>query len=340
VSKAGHFRRYTRDQLSADIWDAKREVVRRFLPSVGAPLRAGATHQYSVFPDERNVVCVGVGRKLSNGKGTQEYAVRVYVRRKLPRSRRGPHLIPESIGSVRTDVIETGSFKALADSVTLTRQRVRPIGPGVSVGFASGNQLVAGTVTGVVAKDGNFFVLSNNHVLAFENRLPVGTDIIQPASLDGGHDTADRIGTLASFIALSQGDNKLDAALARLDPAVEVTDRFPGLIQLDTVQSVAAVAQSRVAKLGRGSGYTRGAIEDLGIDAQVDFESGQFSFVDQLLIKGIGTPFSNGGDSGALVVSASGACQPVAMLFAGSPQHSLATPIDRVLQSLGVALIR
>jgi hypothetical protein len=340
VSKAGQFRRYARDQLSTDLWDAKREVVRRFLTPVGAALRTGANHHYSVVADARNVIGVGVGRKFSNGKGTQDYAVRVYVRRKLPRSRLGPHVIPESIDGVHTDVIETGTFKALADSLALSRQRVRPIGPGLSVGFASGDQLVAGTVTAIVAKDGHVFVLSNNHVLAFENTLPVGTDIIQPASLDGGRDAEDRIGTLASFVALSQGDNKLDAALAQLDSAIKVTERFPGLLQLDSVQSVAAVAQSRVAKLGRGTGYTRGTIEDLGIDAQVDYESGQFSFVDQLLIKGIGTSFSDGGDSGALVVTGSGTCQPVAMLFAGSPQYSLATPIDRVLQTLGVALLQ
>jgi hypothetical protein len=177
-------------------------------------------------------------------------------------------------------------------------------------------------------------------VLAFENTLPVGTDIIQPASLDGGRDVEDRVGTLASFIALSQDDNQVDAALAQLDPGINVTERYPDLIQLDSVQPAAAVAQARVSKLGRGSGYTLGTIEDLGIDAQVDYETGQFNFVDQLLIKGNGASFSDGGDSGALVVSATGACRPVAMLFAGSPQYSLATPIDRVLQALGVTFIQ
>jgi len=339
VSKARQFRRCGRDELGSDIWDAKREVLRRFIPSRGAQRRGREAHHYSVAPDERNILGVGVGRKISNGKGTKDYAVRVYVRCKLPRSRLGAHAVPESIGGVLTDVIETEAFRALADSVTLARQRLRPLGPGVSVGFASGERLVAGTVTGIVTKDGGSFVLSNNHVLAFENTLPVGTDIIQPANLDGGDEPVDRIGTLTSFVALTDGTNELDAALARLDSAVGVTDKFPGLIELDSVQSTAAVAQLKVAKLGRGSGYTRGMIEDLGIDAQVDFETGQFSFGDQLLIKGIGGPFSDGGDSGALVVSASGPCRPVAMLFGGSAQYSLATPIDRVLQSLGVALM-
>jgi hypothetical protein len=339
VSTARQFKRYARDDLNTDLWDAKRDVLRRFMPSRGARPRGGATHRYSVLLDERNILGVGVGRKISNGKGTNDYAIRVYVRCKLPRSRLGTHAIPESIGGIPTDVIETAPFRALADSVMLARQRLRPIGPGVSVGFASGERLVAGTVTGIVTKDGGSFVLSNNHVLAFENTLPVGSDIIQPANLDGGNEPADRIGILASFVALTDGNNGLDAALARLDPTVSVTDKFPGLIELDSVQSIAAVAQLKVAKLGRGSGYTRGTIEDLGIDVQVDFETGQFSFGDQLLIKGIGTPFSDAGDSGALVVSASGPRRPVAMLFAGSTQYSLATPIDRVLQSLGVALM-
>lgn len=336
---ASRFIRYTRDQISADHWDAKRELVHLFLPLLAERSRTSRHHAYSVHTDERNVVGVGVGRKYTNGKGTPHYAVRVYVRKKLPPSCLGTHCVPKRVNGVHTDVIETGRFRALADSALVARQRFRPIQPGVSVGFASASQLVAGTLTAIVQKEGSVFALSNNHVLAFENQLAKGTDIIQPASIDGGHDADDRIGTLDSFITLTQDDNKLDAALAKIDAAVEATGKFPDLIRLDSVHPIEAIVQSQVAKLGRGTGYTRGTIEDLSIDAQVDYESSQFTFVDQVLIKGIGASFSEGGDSGALVVSASGACQPVAMLFGGSTQYSLATPIDRVLQAFGVTIV-
>jgi hypothetical protein len=62
----------------------------------------------------------------------------------------------------------------------------------------------------------------------------------------------------------------------------------------------------------------------------------QATFVGQIGI----TPgtFSGGGDSGSLIVTADGNNRPVALLFAGSSTHTLANPIDVVLNRFNVTI--
>ena len=332
----------TREQVHRDLWTAKREVVKRFFrkkPHVQQRLSKGGVYVAKAEP-EHNIIGVGVGRKYSKGKGTPDYAVRVYVRHKLPLSQLGRHAIPKTIGGVPTDIFETGRFHALADSMSLARMRTRPVCPGASVGFVkTDGQLVAGTITAIVERAGAEYLLSNNHVLAFENRLPLGFDIIQPGTLDDGRDPADRVGALADVVQLTSEGNEFDAALSSIDGGIATTPQFAYRLRLASGDPVDAKAQMLVAKVGRGSGYTEGSIFDLGIDVDVDFETGAFSFVDQLLIQGNSGSFAELGDSGSLVVTANAPTAPVAMLFATSAQYALATPIGRVLEALNVSIV-
>lgn len=329
----------TREQLHKDFWSAKREGVRRFLAKRAHDQQPRFRSYVARGEHSHNVIGVGVGRKFSDGKGTSSYAVRIYVRQKLPLARLGKYAIPKTIAGVPTDVCETGMFHALADSLAAARKRARPLCAGASVGFVNNGHLVAGTITAIVERDGSRFVLSNNHVLAFENRLPLGANILQPGTLDNGQDPQDRIGTLAQFIPLTPADNTLDAAIALIDDAINANDRFAFRLRLNSTDPIPAKAQMPVAKLGRGSGYTEGLVDDLGVDADVDFDTGTFSFTDQLLVKTLNGSFADLGDSGSLVVSSGAKTQPVAMLFATSPQYALATPIDRVLAALNVSIL-
>src|SRR5207244_1839694 len=63
-------------------------------------------------------------------------------------------------------------------------------------------------------------ILSNNHVLAQENLLPVGSSIFQPALLDGGDPKRDAVAQLTEFVELRADEaNEMDCAIARvLDP--------------------------------------------------------------------------------------------------------------------------
>src|SRR5262245_1480179 len=135
-----------------------------------------------------NVMGVGIGRKLVKGKVTSELCVRFYVERKLEKQAIPKEFeLPPRIGKVPTDVIQTGRFWASA-SARKERAFLRPARPGCSVGFAftgaqSGN-LMAGTFGAVVESNGKRFILSNNHVLANENALALGSNIFQPGLLD------------------------------------------------------------------------------------------------------------------------------------------------------------
>src|SRR5205814_2362109 len=59
-------------------------------------------------------------------------------------------------------------------------------------------------------------------------------------------------------------------------------------------------------------------------------------YVDQLLITPGG--FSNGGDSGSLIVTDDANLNPVALLFAGNASVTIANRIDLVLQRFGVVI--
>ena len=79
---------------------------------------------------------------------------------------------------------------------------------------------MAGTFGAVVEAVGTRYILSNNHVLANENGLPVGSPIFQPGLLDQGNPQSDRIVALTRIVALQAGHpNSVDCAIAAIvDP--------------------------------------------------------------------------------------------------------------------------
>ena len=140
-----------------------------------------------------NVVAIGVGYKVTDNVRTDEPSVIVSVVKKLPMLQLPESTrIPKTIGGVRTDVIETGRVYALQDPT----QKMRPARPGVSIGHY---QITAGTLGCLVQRDGQVYILSNNHVLANSNAGQLGDAIYQPGPYDGGG-SADQIGTLEQFI--------------------------------------------------------------------------------------------------------------------------------------------
>jgi hypothetical protein len=88
-----------------------------------------------------------------------------------------------------------------------------------------------------------------------------------------------------------------------------------------------------VKKNGRTTQATVGRITDINVNISVGgYPCGAAQFRNQIGIPGIGgNPFSRGGDSGSLIVTAN-SNQPVALLFAGRTDNSLtfANPIEIV----------
>jgi hypothetical protein len=335
----------SRDRLPDRLLKAKESATGQLLSmeeAVAPAMRALA----AVAEPRRNVVGVGIGRKLVGGRPTTRTAIRIYVERKIAPAALGPStLLPRDFGGIPTDVVQTGRFLALPARVPAERRRLRPARPGCSVGFQfSGDRagyVMAGTLGALVERDGKRLVLSNNHVLADENSLPIGAPIFQPGLLDGGDPAKDQIARLSEFVTLRRGAaNRVDAAVAELlDPGLASPSPLPPVGKLRSGEPLPAAEGLAVEKVGRTTGHTTGRVFDVSADVRVGYDLGTLVFADQILIAGDRGPFSAGGDSGSLIV-ARGKKRPVGLLFAGSESHTIANHAGEVLTALRAALLR
>src|SRR2546422_10072646 len=217
-----------RENIPPQLASAKKEAATRFLTSSA---RAAYSTRAVSYQLDLNIVGVGIGKKIKGGQPPATDAVRIYVNRKFPKAQiPQPQQVPAAIRGVPTDVVETGRFRAFAltPPPTTTRDRFRPIRPGTSIGPPPiGNLVEAGTLGAIVKSGGAQYILSNNHVLANEDRLPAGTAIFQPALLDKGNQTTDQVATLSKTVPLSsKGNNSVDCAIAAIDKTVSADPTF------------------------------------------------------------------------------------------------------------------
>ncbi|MBI4416405.1 MAG: hypothetical protein HY557_05425 [Euryarchaeota archaeon] len=274
---------------------------------------------------------VGVGRKVVHRIPTQEIALQVYVDRKiherlLPPGRR----IPEEIEGVPTDVIETGIFRIGRKYPPIYQRRVRPAPAGVSIGH---HEVSAGTFGALVQGSGGVFILSNNHVLANEDRGSVGDPVLQPGRYDGGRPDRDTIAQLAGFVQLDlEAPNKVDAAIAR--PIVK-DDVAPEVLHIGRIRGeTEPEIDMAVRKSGRTTRLTEGRITAVDVTLRVGYSDGFLLFTDQFLVTGGRRGFSGPGDSGSLIVD--GENRAVGLLFAGSPFTTVANRWSNVAEALEV----
>lgn len=324
---------------------AKQAIAAQFLAPAKAAFRAAA-YAVSTKP-QHNVVGVGIGRKIIKGKPTTKQCVRIYVERKLEKGLIPKEFVlPTKLEGYATDVVQVGRFRALPATVPLPQRRLRPAKPGCSIGFRfTGGDvglLMAGTFGAVVESDGARYILSNNHVLANENALPIGSPIFQPGLLDHGNPARDQIAKLTRFIPLdAEKANTADCGIAEiLDPNSVSPAFLPRVGRLGSPEPLEAAEGMRVHKTGRTTGYTTGTIFDVSADVSVSYDSGMLIFEDQILIRGDARGlFSDAGDSGSVIVERS-TRRAVALLFAGSETHTVANHLSGVLARLAVNLVK
>ena len=313
-----------------------------------------------------NVIGVGIGYKIRGQEKTDTLSMVTLVRTKLPPAAlRSAEIIPQEIDSVETDVLEVGDIRALQART----DRWRPAPGGVSIGHY---QITAGTL-GVVVRDrssGDRLILSNNHVLANSNDAEIGDPILQPGPADGGQLGNDTIAHLERFqpIVFSQepgvcplanaftevsnflarlvgsqhqlmpirtnpqATNLFDAALARpVDPA----DLRDDILEIGTVSgTLEASLGMTVRKSGRTTEFTTGEVLVLDTTVQVSYGVNRTAQFEGQILTG---PMSEGGDSGSLLV-AGDSLQAVGLLFAGSNQSTIHSPIQVVLDALDIDL--
>jgi hypothetical protein len=229
-----------------------------------------------------------------------------------------------------------------------TRQRHRPVPMGASLGHFD---VTAGTLACFVrnADENAPLILSNNHVLANENKSKIGDAILQPGAADGGKAPAEKVAELAGMVRLKKaGKNQVDGAVAKLLKGIQYDPRtIRGLGKLAGLGPEFLDEGTEVAKLGRTTGLTHGLVTAFEMDhVVVNFGLGLLRFDNQIEIEGKdGAAFSRGGDSGALIVDANTRLA-IALLFAGTDIGGFngqgltyANPIRAVLKALKVGLL-
>ncbi|MGA8044398.1 MAG: hypothetical protein WCA37_16500 [Terracidiphilus sp.] len=234
----------------------------------------------------------------------------------------------------------------------------------------SGNSVVdccSGTLGALIQdNNGRQFLLSNNHILARSDRARAGDAIVQPGLIDnnctpnGDGPGTVPVGSLTEWLPLRSATTNVDAAIAQVashtvDPTGSILEfgarqpdgtlaPAPPGISSSGGQGQDARLQMRVAKSGRTTGLTCGAVTAIGVDVSVDYfrdcaETKPYLaklFTNQIGLSG--DRFSDAGDSGALVVDATNA-EPVGLYFAGGTDvvgvvQGMANPAREVLHAL------
>ena len=313
-----------------------------------------------------NVVGIGVGYKIVGGETTQDPAILVLVKEKVPdKQLLSRHRVPKTLNEVPTDVVEVGEVKLLGMKI----ERERPAKPGMSIGHY---KISAGTF-GALVKDqttGEPLILSNNHVLAnatdgYDGRANIGDAILQPGAHDGGT-SEDVIATLErfipivkntsssrcpiarrvekgfnnilkivktdyeiSFIKKNSPQNLIDAAVAK---PINPQDVAADVVGLGDIKGISEVSiGDTVTKSGRTSGITSNKIKALDVMLNVVLGPGEeATFYDQILTGPMGQP----GDSGSIILNTD--MKAVGLLFAGSDKATIINPISIVTKLLKI----
>lgn len=290
-----------------------------------------------------NIQGLGIAERITDGRRLDELALKVYVERKLPKSRLanpvpGSVPVPGLGGAVETDVQEIGKVELEA-----TTSRFRPAMPGCGVGHL---EVEVGTFGCLVRKrddpDGDLYVLSNSHVLANEGLCQVGDVIIQAGRYDGGIDPDDILCELVEWVPFEFSEsgypNLVDAAIARVKNTAEVTSAVH-LIGVPNGHSTYVRRGMQVKKSGRTTDFTLGEITDTDYRLQLWYKKPDGSgkaragLADQVLC----TRYTAPGDSGAAVFNTSD--NVVGLHFAGSSSTSIFNRIGHVFDALGLELV-
>ncbi len=331
---------------------AQIENARRILSEVRADLMA-----------RPNVTATGIGWKITNGQKTDTLALVCSVESKQAKDNLlESEQIPASIQDIPTDVRVTGPIHALQDP----KRKFRPAPGGVSIGHVD---VTAGTLGCWVKKNGKYYILSNNHVLANSNLASKGDSILQPGKVDNGKWPLDRLARLYDFIPIQFESGDSDCKIGRnaagmlniLAAAFERKTRLKAVRILEAPENLvdAAIAEPllpeyifdeildigtiscmteaeldmAIKKSGRTTGVTTGVIEQIDVSVRVSYGNNKTAlFVNQLMAG----PMSQGGDSGSAVLNERN--ELIGLLFAGSDTITVLNRIQDVFEALQISL--
>ncbi|HET7107564.1 MAG TPA: hypothetical protein VFI38_12200 [Candidatus Acidoferrum sp.] len=223
---------------------------------------------------------------------------------------------------------------------------------GGNVDDKSGRFCCGGTLGSLLTRNGSFYILSNNHVLARSDQASPGEPISQPAIIETNCSTVgtNTVAHLTSFVNLQASGTNVDAAIALIAPgAVDLTGKILLLGSTATGSTpdpgpphqgrgILASIGKQVAKSGRTTGLTCSTVAATNLSTVVTYQTlcnggTTFSVTYRNQISVSGGGFSAGGDSGSLIVDQLTA-DPVALLYGGSDTDTVGNPVGDVLTEL------
>ena len=225
---------------------------------------------------------------------------------------------------------------------------------GSSIGL--GGSMAAGTLGALVRKEGDLFGLSNNHVIGRCNYAESGHPVLAPGNVDINPNFLMHpftVGVYDSSAPMQNGvpatvdvSGNLDASLMHIVDETKVSSMQGNAYPTpSTVTSI--VDGMSVQKVGRTTGHTVGVVTGKiagfqSVSYVVPELQQQFNvfFSEAWIVEGVGAPFSEGGDSGSLVVASlpSGEMSAVGLVFAGNGTITLVVPLDLILAHFGASL--
>jgi hypothetical protein len=194
----------------------------------------------------------------------------------------------------------------------------------------------SGTLGALVTDGTSQYILSNNHILADTDQAQPGEDISQPGLVDNSCQPATIV---ADFTAAPRlGSANVDAAIALLRSGLMDSTGYIEDIGVPNDVALPAAVNMGVAKSGRTTGITCGAVQSVNTTVNVQYQQGcnkgkrfTVTYLNQVVVGGSG--FSAGGDSGSLIVTQSNA-SPTALLYAGSSTTTIGNAVQDVLNAL------
>ncbi|MPQ44955.1 hypothetical protein [Clostridium tarantellae] len=298
---------------------------------------------YSFFSSKSNVIGIGFGNKSIKNMDTKEPCLHVLVEKKIPLNKLYKHdIISSNFLGIKTDIIQCGSFDFLNSNTNKSKNeninklnfcsRKRPIQAGYSVGVYG--DPFTGTLGAIVFgnKKNTPYILSNNHVLADDNKYEKGTYILQPAAGFGGNYYHNVIATLT--LAIKQyfdgvTINYTDAAIAEIFYKMEYDTSIPYIGKIKGVAK--AYPTMAIRKTGATTGYTTGHVGTTFLKLNTTTEDGGTYLMENQIFA---NRMSEAGDSGSVVVDNNN--NAVGLLMGANKYGSIINPIDKTLNLLDV----
>ena len=263
-----------------------------------------------------------------------------------------------AIAQADTTKTKSASVLIVASNPNQAAQNI-PVKLGTSGGNANDSSVqgkliycCGGTLGSLLQRNGIYYILSNNHVLARSDSASIGDAITQPDLIDANCSTAGTttVGNLTQYVNLEAAGTNVDAAIAQIvTGTVDTTGSILSLGATATGNTadagsphagngIAAHIGESVAKSGRSSSLTCSTVSAIQLQASVSYQKGcntgaNFSVTYTGQVSVAGGTFSAEGDSGSLIVDQNTA-DPVALLYGGSDTDTVGNPVADVLAAL------